>query len=265
VCCPPPLAKESGAADDPGIPLGFEQARVDLKSALRRATSVIVCRPIVSPRDAPADGHFLALSTFVGDSGGLAAFPALESIVIAFTYYEMAFAMGYAGTPEFASPSAAASDPGRALDVMSRSIQGTRFIGALRRLIEVSQRHGRLRIVCVPISSFGFLASDGSANVDLWSGNPADRTSVERKPLAPELRLPPLDEVRRSEILAEDLAAPALASVPAPLVVERRGDWVPFHTLDPIVACLSGEKGHLTFDAVDVLAHARLLEAQLAR
>lgn len=262
VCCPPTASEENDNLEGPTGPLGLEQARINLKSALRRSTAVIVCRPIVSPHDEPADDHFYALSTFIGNRGGAPALPSLETIVIAFTYYEMAFSVGYAGVQEYATPLTAASDPVRALNVMARSIQGTRFKVALERLIEVARRDGRPRIVCVPTSGFGFLASDGSANVDLWSGDAHHPEWIERKPFAPELRQPAANAPERSERLAEIIAEnPTLTASSQPLVVERRMEWIPFHTLDPIVTCLSGEKGRLTFDAADVVAHARFLEA----
>jgi hypothetical protein len=168
----------------------------------------------------------------------------LRSLVVAFTKYEL----GFLGNPRQAWRQA--NSPWVAREHLVREL---RRVDILRQgLLELTEA-GRVRVLALPVSSFGFLPNGGPPNYDGWleSG------------LRPRRAL-----MTRPDIYCRALAvmhgAPSYVSDKEVEVDWLLKHWQPFLTWRPFVACISNDEHELLFPLENLLDAARSRKAESA-
>jgi hypothetical protein len=169
----------------------------------------------------------------------------LRSLVVAFTKYEL----GFLGNPRQAWRQA--NSPWVAREHLVREL---RRVEILRRgLLELTEA-GRVRVLAVPVSSFGFLPNGGRPNYDGW--------------LESDLRPRRAALMTRPDIYCQALAvmhgAPSYTSDEEVEVYWLLKHWQPFLTWRPFVACISEDEHDLVFPMQDLLDAARARKAESA-
>lgn len=156
----------------------------------------------------------------------------LQSVAVAFTKYDLAFL----GTPRQGSRQA--SSPWVAREYLLREL---RRVEPLRNGLRGLTEAGRVRVLGAPVSSFGFLPSDGRPNYDRW--------------LVSDLRPPGAALMTRPDIYC--LALQRMYGSPSSSADEEVNwllkHWQPFLTSLPFVACISDDDHELIFPMEDLL------------
>lgn len=208
--------------------------------AYDHAPHIVLCHPMDYGGDGrPPDGKmveygeiFARLLKRCGRNAKKNGLTQLQSVVVAFTKYDLAFV----GNPHQALRQA--SSPWVAREYLLRELRRVDPLrDGLRELTEV----GRLRVLGVPVSNFGFLPGDGRPNYDRW--------------LVSDLRPPGAALMTRPDIYCRALER--MYGGPSYTVDEEVNwllkHWEPFLTSLPFVACISDDDHELLFPMENLL------------
>ena len=216
--------------------------------AYDRAPHIVLCHPInseVDHRDWYRDTFERLMRRCEADANDRASSP-LRSIVVAFTRYELAFI----DTPRQALHRA--MDPAVARECLSKELQTcTGLREGLRELSNVRS----LRISGIPVSTYGFLAADGRPNYDGWLKFDDGQAHYPAAAMLtrPDIYCRALAAMRRDADRAhhhhgDDDDVPSRTEMD--WLLSR---WRPFLTVDPFIACISGDGHELVFPISDLL------------
>ena len=176
----------------------------------------------------------------------------LKTLAIAFTRYDRMFIDNpYRGL-------ARARDRDVAQECVLQALERcTPLRDGLRRLRDIAG----LRIIGIPVSTFGFVRGDGRPNFDPWLEDEDSTEAANAKDTPDDDNAPaPASMLTRPDIYCELMAqleaAPgqtAKSASGAAMMAWLRQHWCPFLTADPFIACVSGESHELVFDLADLL------------
>jgi hypothetical protein len=208
--------------------------------ACDHAPHVVLCHPMdhaddgqpLHDKTAEYEKIFARLLRRCGRNAKKNGLTQLQSVVVAFTKYDLAFL----GTPRQASRQA--SSPWVAREYLLREL---RRVEPLRNGLRGLTEAGRVRVLGAPVSSFGFLPSDGRPNYDRW--------------LVSDLWPPGAALMTRPDIYCRALEA--MYGGPSYTADEEVNwllkHWQPFLTWLPFVACISEDDHELLFPMENLL------------
>lgn len=208
------------------------------------APHIVLCHPLFSPVDDYwYKAEFDRLHERLEAESEQAPEARLRTLVIAFTRYELSFM----GSPQQAASHA--KTPQVARDRLQHAVNAC---PALKEGLRSLAGFGDLRVVGIPVSTYGFVRGDGRPNCDFLHANPdqlggaaaaqfltrpdiyCQALSAMRNPMA-RLRQPP-EDVQIDWLLRH---------------------WRPFLTADAFITCISGYNHELIFSSTELLEETR--------
>jgi hypothetical protein len=216
-----------------------------IRHVYRNVPHIILCHPLFPQRHqlewykTTLDRLYEGLKTGAGHSNGVR----LQTLVVAFTGYELRFVP----RPLQAARRAAAASIGR--DTLRKALTEYPVLReGLRKLSTVDD----LRIVAIPVSTFGFVRNDGRPNCHV----PSDRVRAGDIP-APQFLTRP-DIYCGLVTAARDPTRRALKLSSSEQIDWLLRHWRPFLTADAFITCVTGESHELIFKLSELLETPRI-------
>jgi hypothetical protein len=205
------------------------------------APHIVLCHPVVPAID-DRDWYEKAFHRLRARFAAEGSVSPLRTLVVAFTFYELSFVTN----PQQAARHAQTSQVARA-----RLLKAMNYYPPLKEGLRSLSAFQHLRVVGIPVSTYGFVRGDGRPNCDflLAEREPFGGAPAARFLTRPDIYCPPLSAVRNPLGVAAD--------PPNFRIDWLLRHWRPFLTADPFIACMSGDSHELVFDLHDLLEETR--------